>query len=364
MKRVILLGFAILLAGSMAMAADIDFNADGNLSGDYTGDNLHIAVTTDAAITVDANLTCDALLVADTTADATGSVTVNAGVIADVGTFNISAGWMGTLTVEGTLNCSGLFNFDGNGAQYNPDTGLYGQINVSGSGEINAGAHLIFGGYDANYQVDVNLSGSAKVEASTNRTYIGAVSGSGSVTMSGSATLCNYTKTAGIYDNTLYVGWTVGTGLLTVESGNTVEFRNIDVNPTGTVDYILDAAGQACVLRPTLPPEVDPETENVDSYFTCQPGSVLNVDTTGVGVGLLIPGFAVDLAEVAEYQYLRWDGSYQASLTVDGSVNAQWQLREKPGSDGTILQARIIPEPTTIALLGLGGLLVALRRRS
>ena len=363
MKRVILLGVAVLFSASMTMAADVDVNADINLNGDYTGDIYHVGVTANGSITLDGDLTMDGLCLADSTVMAEGTVTVGASHTLNVATFNVSGGWIGTLNVEGTMNCSGLFNYDGNGAQYNTDLGVYGAINVTG--KINAGAHFILGGYDVAYPVAVSISGSGECEAGTNRTYIGGVSGGGTVTMSGSAKLFNDTKTAGLYDNTLYVGWApgAGDGVLNVEAGNTVVFRHVNLNPTGTVNFILDAAGSACVLTAQLPSAVDPETENVDCYVTFEVDSTCNLDTTGVGAGVLVAGFAVDIATARSWDGLRWDGAYQASLTVDGSVNAQWGLREKPG-DNTTLQAFIVPEPTTMALLGLGGLLVAMRRRS
>jgi hypothetical protein len=362
MKRFILLGVAVLFATSMAMAAaELDIDAAVSMNGDYTGTNIHVGVAAEGTLTLDGDLTADAVLIADSTVMAAGTVNVVAGTTLNVATFNVSGGWLGTLNVEGTMNCSGLFNYDGNGAQYNTDSGVYGAINVSGSGAINAGAHFIFGGYDVAYAVDANFSGNAVVSGGMNRTYVGGVAGGGNVVMSGSAVFHNDTKTAGLYDNTMYVGWApgAGAGTLTVESGNTVEFRHININPTGTVNYILDAAGAACVLTAKLPSAVDPETENTDCYVTMEIGSTLNLDTTGVAAGLLVEGFEVDIATAPTD--IRWQGSYGPTLLVDGVANSQWALREKTPNT---LQAYIVPEPTTMALIGLGGLLIAMRRRS
>lgn len=359
MKRVILLGVAVLFACSMVMAADIDVDITTSMSGDYTGDNIHVGVATDGNLTINADLQADAILIADTTVGASGTVNVDAGVTVDLATINISAGFMGVLNVEGAINLTGWMNYDGNPAQYNSGTGLYGEIHVSGSGEINGGAHFIMGGYSAGWPMVVTLSDSARMSGGVSPMYLGGTAGSATLTMSGNAVLNNPNPASGYYDNILNVGWgpdLPGSGTLIVESGNTVDFRHISVKSGGRVEYILDAAGGACLL------DAGPEDEDWtgDCFMNFETGSVIAIDDSGVAGGVLVPGFAVDIATAKEWSMLKWD-QFEYEVALD--AGPLWGLREKPG-DATTLQAFIIPEPTTMALLGLGGLLVALRRRS
>ena len=368
MKRAILLGIAVLFVSGMVMA--VEFNADGAISGDYTGDSIHIAVSANAAMTTDGDLTGDALFVTDTTVGAIGSLTINAAHTVQVnGNLRTGAGSMGTINVDGTLNVTGLFDFDGIAGLSGADNGVYAALNVTGT--VNGGTHMIFGGYDVGHPADVTISGTGLINAGLKPVYIGGLQGTGTVTMSGSAELSNTGGLTGYYDNQLNVGWTgAGTGKLIVESGNTVKFRHITVKAGGTVEYILDAGGSAAVLTAELPADVliDNPAAGVDAFFSVENGGVLDLNTAGVAGGILVAGYAVDIATVESWSFLRWDtiGTYEATLAVDGVVQAPWatwRLREKPG-DVTTLQAFIIPEPTTMALLGLGGLLAALRRRS
>lgn len=365
MKRIILLGVVMLFAASMTMAADIDIDSTVSMSGDYSGDILHVGVAADGTINLSGHLQADGVIISDTTVGASGTVNVGADLILDVNTINISCGFMGTLNVEGTLNVSSWLNYDGNPAAYNPATGLYAQLNVSGNGQINGGAHMIYGGYGAAYPFDMTISDNAVVSGGVSPMYVGGPSGSGTCVMSDNATLQNLNGvTAGLYDNLLNIGTSdpAEPGTLTVESGNTVKFRHLFYN-NGTAEYILDAAGQVCTMEAFLPDDADPEG-NLDCIVRFYDGNEIDLDTSGVAGGILVPGYAIDLVTTVSASMLQWDtpGLYEASLAAD-DVLAGWKLREKPG-DATTLQAYIIPEPTTMALLGLGSLLVAMRRRS
>ena len=378
MKRAILLGVAILCLGGMVMAADVIIDVDGSISGDYSTDYVHIGVNAAGAVNVNANadLQVDNLAVTDTTGTAMGNFTIDAGVTVDVGGYaRLGVGGMGTINVEGTLNVTGHFDYDGN-ASLSGSPGVYGVLNVSGSGTINGGAHMIFGGYAGGHPWTVTMTGNALINAGDKPLYIGGPAGSATCHMSGTATMQNIDGISGLYDNVLNIGWNDADpenpaplpGLLSVHETNTVVFRHIDVKQYGTVEYILDAAGQACVLTSTRPADViakkiaEPEYCD-DSFMNFIPGSIIDLDVSGVAAGILVPDFTVDLATADKDNELRWDipGTYGVSLAAD-DIAAGWGLRRKPG-DATTLQAWIIPEPTTMALLGLGGLLVAMRRK-
>jgi hypothetical protein len=333
------------------------------MAGSYAGDYVHIGVNANSNVTATADAQMQNLAVTDTTVGASGSLTINAGVTVDVaGYIRLGAGGAGTINVEGNLNVGGHFDYDGNAALSGSGNGVYGQLNVSGDGVVQGGQHMIFGGYSAAYHWDVSISGNATIEGGLKPVYIGGTQGTGQVTMSGNAKLQNTDGDTGYYDNILNVGWSgiPDSGVLTVESGNTVKFRHIEVKSGGKVNFILDAAGQACVLTAELQANEAPG----DCFMMFDTGSLIDLDDSGVAAGVLVAGFAVDIATAPEWNMLRWDtaGTYEATLADDDLAN-WWRLREKPG-DATTLQAYIIPEPTTLALLGLGGLLAALRRRS
>jgi hypothetical protein len=368
MKRFLLLGIAILCLGSMAMAADVIIDADGTLSGDYTGDYIHIGVNANANVSLDGDLTVDHLTVTDTTVGAMGSLTVGASYTANVtGNVMVGMGSMGVLNIEGTMNVGSYFNYDGN-PTLSGMPGVYALINVSGDALLQGGAQMSLGGWAANYPVDVNISGNAVVEGGLKPIYAGGVLGGGTVTMSGNAKLQNTSGDTGYYDNVLNVGWnTAGTeGKLIVESGNTVQFRHYFMRGAGTTEYILDASGQACVLTAKLQ-DGEPVGEgiNVDCYVRFYLGHTIDLNTVGVDPGVLVEGFAVNIAKSDNANWILYEGgSYGAVLLVDGAANWMWRLRKVTDETGAYLQAYIIPEPTTLALLGLGGLLAALRRRS
>ena len=369
MKRFILLGIAIICMGSMVMAADIIWDANESISGDYTGDYAHIGVNANSDVHIVGTTTVTNLAVTDTTVGAMGSLTVDAGASIHVlGYTRLGVGSMGTINVEGEMTIDGHFDYDGNSSMSGLDA-VYGVLNVSGNGVLNTGQHTIWGGYAAAHPWTVTLSGDSLVNVGLKPCYVGGTTGSAIVTMSGNAQLINESGLTGYYDNMLNVGWggIADSGRLIVESGNTVKFRHITYKAGGTVEYILDAAGVGCVLTAELPADVDPEGGQ-DAYVNFEPGSLLDINTSGVAAGILVAGFSVDVATAPEWNMLRWDtpGTYEASLAVDGVAMPSWgtwRLREKAG-DPTTLQAYIIPEPTTMALLGLGGLLAALRRRS
>ena len=376
MKRVILLGFAILFACSMTMAADLVINGSGTISaGTYDNVELNVgasATTGIVDVAAGASVVIDGQLSVTDTDVASVSTTLNIGATSSVqltaGSLVAGGGGHAEINVEGSLNIdAGYFMYDGN----NVNAGVTVEINVSGSGSIDANLHQILGGYSTPWHCELNLSDDATVFQGRGPIYTGGTQGTGAITMSGNATIRSDDVSGNLYDNLLNVGWDGNeAGVLTVESGNTVMMRHILIRAGGQVNYILDAAGQACVLTSFEP--IDPDTGEpvtTDSMMRFLDGSLIDLDYSGVAAGVLIPGFAVDIATAPSWHMLQWElgdgGTVNvATLASDDMYGPiAWRLREKPGDTST-LQAYVIPEPTTMALLGLGGLLLAIRRRS
>ena len=375
MKRVILLGVSILFACSMTMAADLNIDGSGTIAaGAYDNINLNVgagAVSGTVDVAASATVTASGnLSVTDTdVAGVSTTLNIGAGTSVSVGGYIVlGGGGHAEVNVAGDLDVTGHLTYDGN----NTNAGVDVDLNISGDANVQGGLHMIFGGYSAAYTYDVTISDNANVQAGGKPIYIAGTQGFGTCTMSGNAVLQNSTYTSTPQDNMISVGWDNPgqTGVLTVEAGNTVEAKYIRVRAAGTVNFILDAAGQACVL--TAADVIDPgtgELSGTDSTMLFYDGCILDLDYSGVAAGLLVPGYAMDIATTPEWYMLQWelgDGGTDkiATLAPDDMYGpVAWRLREKPGESRT-LQAYVNPEPTTMALLGLGGILLAIRRRS
>jgi len=368
MKRVLLLGVVILFASSMAMALALDGPAQVIPAGAITGDlDIGITVNTDATASATTTVSGQADLATDGANDidvvmnvgATGSVTVAGQLTATAGKVDSTA----QINIEGALSVGGNMTYEGGAVSGAVD------INISGSGSLEVKGLCIFGGYAATYKsysVDVSGSGSIKLSAvAGNKTmYIGGngsgnVEGETVVTLSGNAYIdTRGTATAG---NKLNIGSTTTAtvhGELNLASSGTYA-RSHQIFATGgsTLGVTIDAGGtgQLQQFRPGV---------MTWGYCWLMQDFVIDInDTIGAAVGS-----AYDIVVAADPGDLKWEdaddgtNNYGAQLSPEDYA-AWWRLREKPGA-ANILQIVLIPEPTTMALLGIGGLLLAIRRRS
>jgi len=284
------------------------------------------------------------------------SLTASGGVNASVGMTSSTT----IINIEGTLVSTGNFTYEGGSA-----SGAV-EVNISGSGKLDAKGLVILGGYSATYQsYEVNMSGSANITMQASKTvYIGGnaagnVSGQTVVNMSGTASI------TGVGSNSkCFVGQTSGDGTIKTpgrvnlnSSGAFVSAHQMMIKEAGTIGITIDAggAGHVATYRPA------PTTQ---AYVWFMEGSIIDIDDQ---IGS-VSGDAYDVAITPDWTDLKWedadDGTYNFGVHLAPEDSAAWwRLREKPGNAG-ILQIVMIPEPTTMALLGIGGLLLAIRRRS
>lgn len=366
MKRVILIGVAILFATSMVMAVGYDVPPDPAAIADGTYDYLNIGISADASASASGSVT----ITGDTNigdAGYTGSLAVSGSIDLQAGAYvgvngGVSAG-TGSITVDagGSVTAGGAVYLGYDAAS---TAGGTGSADISGSLDITG--ILSIGGYtyaSGSCSMDVQASGSV---TSSNSLYVGGQaggSGSHSLTIDGAASVsCG---------NDINVGWADGGGLyasghLYIEGsggGSISATRHIALK-RGYFHYEVDAGGVTPIVANgdgniIIFGGVVPETAKIDMSFD-SPATQALYDA----MGAMDPGRWVVLADASiGVGTLNWgqpgDLSYSGAMLLG---DPKWELVERTTD---VLEAHyMVPEPTTMALLGLGGLLVALRRRS
>jgi hypothetical protein len=290
--------------------------------------------------------------------DPTRSTTLNV----DWGNGYTNGGWIagqnaqGTVTVNHTAGSltTTLADYIGRGSQ----SGSTVNYNLSG-GSYNYGQPRVGARTDALGDITLNISGSGVMQpiaSGTRRFYTGGMSGGLSATMiSGTGTLDIYDFRGDGDGGDVSIGTGGHTLFEVIGSSANVSFslnfntnQNNKENLTNIYRFVADAGGVSCITG-----------NAIGDALRISAHSDLEVDLTGyAGTDDL------DLFLVSKYTGGLWD-----SITIIDPLNRGYyhvQDGEGEWTDTGEMNVRTyltIPEPATLVMLGLGGLLTMRRRR-
>lgn len=317
------------LIGSVTSLGNGDIDNDANLE-----------ISQASSATYSGTLTGNGSL----TKSGTGSLTLT-GTNHQLGGTTISAGTLiigdggtnGSLIGDVTNNSALEFNRS-DALLYSGDVTGTGSLTKSGTGEltltgtnthtggttINAGTLKIGqGGTSGSLSGDVTNNGALEFDRSDSVTFAGAISGTGSVTQSGSGVLeltgnSDYSGTTHIYDGTLVVNGSLTNSPVEVRSGGTLM-------GAGTIGGMLNVIGSS-----TLAPgnSIDTLTVNNDVHFDSNSVFEVEVEASGAGDLLAATGTAIitggDVAVQAS-EAGTWSQTTSFSiLTADGGVSGEF----------------------------------------
>jgi T5SS/PEP-CTERM-associated repeat protein len=162
-----------------------------------------------------------------------------------------------------------------------------------------------------------------------NRVYVGQHSGStGSISLSGNSSFD--------VDTYIYIGASSATASVTVMDSATLNGENMSLRSGSSLNFVIDGTNTGSMANFSTTTASDNSLDGiVDVSFESS----------------ILPG-TYDLIDF---------GADMTSTDISGllstsAANAGWNLDMVAGGSGSILQATYIPEPATLAILGLGGL--------
>jgi len=311
-----------------------------------------------------------------------GNITPTKFEIQDTGTANVGAN---TLTFEddelfmtgGTINIDAGGKLRANGTDagiFYDSTGNGGQAVIEGDGVVNmrAGGTSRFFDIEDNASVDEDMIVRSKVTMSTNSLALDK-DGAGTLVFEGDN---DYTTGTNVNAGTLLVnGTTSGQGTYTVASGATLGGTGT-IGLAGGEDVIVDGILAPGASAGTLTVATDGGTVDITGaeelvFELGAVGSsdqVVLDDSSGTlelgGIGFSDFTFSA-LTGFGEGVYTLFDNAGSLSGSLDGSdLTGQIDgLDSTLGTNGNDVTLTVVPEPATLALLGLGGAMMIGRRR-
>lgn len=275
---------------------------------------------------------------------ATGEVNLTGGDISSASEFQVGASGTGTVNMSGgSISSDDWFVVGRN-------SGSMGEFNMTGGNvSVSVGAandrFLVVGSFGGATGV-ANVSGGTIDTTAGAGAYIGE-GGTGTLNLSGTATLLGGALRIGLNDG--------GIGLTEISgSGVTVDITDLslglnsdglDTTALGTLSFVADSIGVSTIVA------------SGDVNLSSPDGDLLLVDLTaytGAHVDIQLVDGATSAGE--------FTGLDQGALAaVDGNANA-YTIDYSVAGD-VWLRARLIPEPTSLLLLGMASLAFVGRRR-
>jgi hypothetical protein len=370
----------LMVAGSVA-AATVGYNTTGDWSSQTVEDVDTVVINADAVITVDQSDTMAILRVNNQDSPATGTLnisgnhTLNATSFIQLGTktgSGIVTQSTGSVTTPIlVINNSGagdLSRYDLSGGSVSASTRIdvnnLGVLNVSG-GSLSTSALNVYSGGSANLTGGTStLGGASTIDGAL--TVNGGIltfdtDGDNDMAVSGAGTLV-------LQSGTLNTTATAAGDLLTLNADVAISGGAVDLNGQIAVgqEFRVDGTGAASINLERISGTSDGtfkfvfaaegvDTIQVDAWMTLGNAS-LDVDGTayaGSETSFVLLDAVNNTANFASY-----------NVTGFGTEGVDWEIVQTLGS-GTSADVvlNIIPEPATIGMLGLGGLLTLFVRR-